>query len=279
MTTSDPSLLRLLVFASLFALFAILESLWPRRERTLQRSDRWLGNLGILAAGSILARAILPVAPIGAAMWAQQQGFGIFNAIDTPILVAGLLAFLLLDLLIYGQHRLFHAAPILWRLHRMHHTDMDLDVTSGLRFHPIEIILSLILKITAVCVLGAPPVAVLFFEVILNATSMFNHSNFALPHKLDSVLRLFLVTPDMHRVHHSIRPIETDRNFGFNIPWWDRLFGTYLAEPCDGHRSMTIGLPIFRDKRATNLVHLLIQPFAKNPSTNDKKGGEETPPP
>lgn len=279
MTTSDPSLLRLLVFATLFALFAILESLWPRRERTLQRSDRWLGNLGILAAGSMLARVILPVAPIGAAMWAQQQGFGIFNAIDMPILVAGLLAFLLLDLLIYGQHRLFHAVPILWRLHRMHHTDMDLDVTSGLRFHPIEIILSLIIKITAVCILGAPLVAVLFFEVILNATSMFNHSNFALPHKLESVLRLFLVTPDMHRVHHSIRPIETDRNFGFNIPWWDRLFGTYLAEPHDGHRSMTIGLPIFRDKRATNVVHLLIQPFAKDRNTNDKKGSEENPPP
>lgn len=279
MTTADPSLLRLLVFASLFVLVATLERLWPRREQTLQRADRWLGNLGVLATGSILARAILPVAPIGAAIWAQQQGFGVFNAINLPIIVASLLAFLLLDLLIYGQHRLFHALPVLWRLHRMHHTDMELDVTSGLRFHPIEIILSLILKIAAVCALGAPPVAVLFFEIVLNATSMFNHSNLALPLKLDSALRLFLVTPDMHRVHHSIRPIETDRNFGFNIPWWDRLFGTYLAEPSEGHRSMTIGLPIFRDKRATKIVHLLTQPFAEDPSTIFKEGGEETPPP
>jgi len=279
MTITDDPLLRPLIFGILLILFAVCERLLPRRALTHGRISRWSGNLGVLVIGSIVARAILPVAPIGVAIWAQRQDVGLFNVIDIPVLLAGILAFLMLDLWIYAQHRLFHWAPLLWRLHRMHHTDMDLDVTSGLRFHPLELLLSLILKIIAVCALGVPPVAVVVFEIVLNATSMFNHSNLALPLKLDAALRLIVVTPDMHRVHHSIRPRETNSNFGFNIPWWDRLFGTYVSEPVDSHTSMTIGLPIFRDHRATRLKQLLIQPFIEDREAANNKGGEETPPP
>ena len=279
MMITDAPLLRPLIFGFLLILFAVCENLLPRRTGVLERAGRWIGNLGILAIGSIIARAILPVAPVGVAVWAQSQDVGLFNIIDTPPFLAGVLAFLMLDLWIYGQHRLFHSVPLLWRLHRMHHTDMDLDVTSGLRFHPLELLLSLILKIVAVYALGAPPIAVIIFEIVLNATSMFNHSNLALPLKLDTALRLILVTPDMHRVHHSVRPLETDSNFGFNIPWWDRLFGTYIDEPIDGQTAMTIGLPLFRDERAVRLKYLLIQPFIQDRDATNKKGGEETPPP
>ena len=279
MIITDDPLLRPLVFGVLLILFAVCEGLLPRRARALERAGRWIGNLGLLAIGSIVARVILPIAPVGIAVWAQHQHIGLLNIINLPLPIAGILAFLLLDLLIYAQHRLFHGIPVLWRLHRMHHTDMDLDVTSGLRFHPLELILSLILKIVAVAALGAPPVAVVIFEIVLNATSMFNHSNLALPVKMDAALRLVVVTPDMHRVHHSIRPLETNSNFGFNIPWWDRLFGTYISAPVDGQAAMTIGRPIFRDDRAVRLKHLLIQPFIEDQDATNAKGGEETPPP
>lgn len=279
MIIADDPLLRPLIFGILLILFATCEKLVPRRTLTHGRLKRWFGNFGVLVTGSIVARAILPVAPIGVAIWAQQKGVGLFNIVDIPILLAGTLSVLLLDLWIYAQHRLFHGVPLLWRLHRMHHTDMDLDVTSGLRFHPLELILSLILKMLAVYALGAPPAAVLIFEIVLNATSMFNHSNLALPLKMDAALRLIVVTPDMHRVHHSILPQETNSNFGFNIPWWDRLFGTYISEPTDGHTAMKIGLPIFRDHRAIKLAHLLVQPFVEDQLATNNKGGEKAPPP
>jgi sterol desaturase/sphingolipid hydroxylase (fatty acid hydroxylase superfamily) len=278
MLSEDP-LLRPIAFGFLLILFAFCEAAYPRRDRTQLRLRRWIGNFGVLAAGSVLARILLTVAPFGAALWAQENSIGLFNTLSLPATAAVALTVLLLDFLIYGQHRLFHYVPVLWRLHRMHHTDMDLDVTSGLRFHPLEILLSLAVKIVAVVALGAPPLGVLIFEVLLNGTAMFNHSNLALPLKLDRLLRLLLVTPDMHRVHHSIRPHETDSNFGFNLPWWDHLFGTYLATPEDGHAAMTLGLPIFRDARSVGVINLLIQPFINDPDAQTKKGDEETPSP
>lgn len=278
MITETP-LLRTAVFFALLSLFAILEAIYPRRDRKYGRQGRWLANLGVLAISTILARVILPIAPVGAALWAQDQGIGLFNSNYLPLVAAGILTFVSLDLLIYYQHRLFHSVPVLWRLHRMHHTDMDLDVTSGLRFHPIEILLSLAIKIVAVCALGAPPVAVLIFELTLNGTSMFNHSNLALPSKLDRVLRFFIVTPDMHRVHHSARPEETNSNFGFNIPIWDHLFRTYRANSVDGQKGMTIGLTEFRDERAIKLNLLLLQPFMTDSESVDKKGDENSSPP
>jgi sterol desaturase/sphingolipid hydroxylase (fatty acid hydroxylase superfamily) len=269
---AEDTLLRPAVFCVLLVLFASLESLFPRKSRTQKRLRRWFGNLGVLVVGTALTRIILPLAPVAAAIWGQGLGIGILNSVNIPILISAALTFVLLDLLIYGQHRLFHSVPLLWRLHGMHHTDMDLDVTSGLRFHPLEILLSLAIKILAVCALGAPPVAVLIFEMVLNGTSMFNHSNLRIPIRLDAVLRLFVVTPDMHRVHHSIIHNETNSNFGFNIPIWDRIFRTYLSAPSKGHDGMTIGLPVFRDERSIKLTGLLVQPFVDSSSPESKKG-------
>ncbi|MEQ8733866.1 MAG: sterol desaturase family protein [Rhodospirillaceae bacterium] len=281
----DP-ILRPALFGVFLVLFIIWESLQPKRDRTFARLARWTGNLGLIVVGSVVVRLILPIAPVGAALWAHQNGVGVFNTVPMPVpmWVAGALSFLLLDLLIYGQHRLFHKVPLLWRLHRMHHTDIDLDVTSGLRFHPLEILLSLIIKVIAVVILGAPALAVLVFEIVLNATSMFNHANLALPQRLDSVLRRIVVTPDMHRVHHSIDSSETDSNFGFNLPWWDRLFGTYVEQPAAGHAAMTLGLPIFRDIKSVGLWNLLVQPFVEDSpelktGSDSKEGGNETSPP
>lgn len=271
---ADDPLLRPAIFGVLLVLFASLESLLPRKERTQKRFHRWFGNFGILIISTALARLVLPIAPVAVAIWAQGLSIGILNNLNISILVSGVLTFVLLDLLIYGQHRLFHSVPLLWRLHRMHHTDMDLDVTSGLRFHPLEILLSLTIKILAVCALGAPPVAVLVFEIVLNGTSMFNHSNLRIPRRLDAILRLFVVTPDMHRVHHSVIHDETNSNFGFNIPIWDRIFKTYLTAPRRGHDSMTVGLPVFRDERSIRLASLLVQPFVdgSSPDPESKKG-------
>lgn len=279
----DNTLVRPLLFISLLALFAVAETLFPRRQRTQSQARRWFSNLSLLVIGSIAARWLLPIVPVGAALWAMNQNTGLLNLIPMPLWLSGVLAFLALDLLIYAQHRLFHYVPVLWRLHRMHHTDLDLDVSSGIRFHPLEILLSLIIKIGVVVALGAPPIAVLIFEIVLNGTSMFNHANIALPRAVDRFLRLALVTPDMHRIHHSVRRDETDSNFGFNIPWWDRLFGTYKSEPRDGQIGLTLGLPIFRDDRAVQLLPLLAQPFVDDAESNDiapvEKGDEDASPP
>jgi sterol desaturase/sphingolipid hydroxylase (fatty acid hydroxylase superfamily) len=218
-------------------------------------------NLGILVADVLAVRLLLPTAAAGVALVAAERGFGLFHVIGLPFWLAAPIGFLALDLVIYGQHVMFHHVPWLWRLHRMHHADLDIDVTTGVRFHPVEILLSLVIKIATVALLGIPAAAVVCFEVVLNATSMFNHANASLPRWLDRVARLMLVTPDMHRVHHSILRQETDSNFGFNLPWWDRLFGTYRAEPRAGHDGMTIGLPVFRDPGELRLDRLLTQPF------------------
>jgi sterol desaturase/sphingolipid hydroxylase (fatty acid hydroxylase superfamily) len=244
-----------------FGLMALWEVLAPRRAATIGRARRWPSNIGIVVLDALLVRLLIPVAAVGMAVIAAQRGWGLLNITSWPSLLEGLLGFLALDLAIYAQHVAFHKVPVLWRLHRMHHADLDVDVTTGLRFHPIEILLSMLIKIVIVLLIGVPAAAVIAFEVVLNATSMFNHSNAAIPAWIDRVVRLLVVTPDMHRVHHSVLRRETDSNFGFNLPWWDRLFGTYRPAPEAGHDGMTIGLPIFRDPRELRLDRLLSQPF------------------
>lgn len=259
---SNEPAIRLGSFLSLFAIFAIAEALVPRRARTIARWYRWANNLFLVVLNTIVLRLLFPAAAVGLAVYVESQAWGVLPLLGLLPLVTILLSVLLLDLAIYGQHVAFHKVPILWRLHRMHHADLDFDVTTGLRFHPGEIILSMIIKFAAIAVLGAPPVAVLLFEIILASTAMFNHSNLRLGLGLDALLRLVVVTPDMHRVHHSIVREETDSNFGFNVPWWDRLFGTYRAQPAAGHEAMQIGLPTFRSESDLRIDRMLVQPFA-----------------
>src|SRR2546423_5464490 len=244
-----------------FLALALWEVLAPRRAMSIGRAGRWPSNLGILVLDALLVRLLIPVAAVGVAVIAAQRGWGLLNIKPWPAWLEALFGFLALDFAIYAQHVAFHKVPLLWRLHRMHHADLDIDVSTGLRFHPVEIILSVLIKIAVVLLVGVPAVAVIAFEVVLNATSMFNHSNAAMPGRLDRVMRLLVVTPDMHRVHHSVLRHETDSNFGFNLPWWDRLFGTYRPQPEAGHERMTIGLPIFRDPRELRLDRLITQPF------------------
>jgi sterol desaturase/sphingolipid hydroxylase (fatty acid hydroxylase superfamily) len=253
--------IRIACYAAAFAALGLWEMLAPRRPRSIERTRRWPGNLGILAIDALAVRVLVPTAAVGAAVLAAERGWGLFNLAGMPLPLAAILGFLILDLAIYVQHFVFHHVPVLWRLHRMHHADLDIDVTTGVRFHPIEILLSMAIKIVIVVVVGIPALAVLIFEVALNATSMFNHANVAMPSWLDRIVRLFVVTPDMHRVHHSISRAETNSNFGFNLPWWDRLFGTYRAAPQAGHSGMTIGLPVFRDPAELRIDRLLTQPF------------------
>jgi sterol desaturase/sphingolipid hydroxylase (fatty acid hydroxylase superfamily) len=253
--------IRLGAFAAIFVAMALWELLAPRRPQAIGRLRRWPGNLGIVVLNTLLVRLAFPTAAVGVALLAESRGWGLFPALTAPPWLAVVAAVILLDLAIYLQHVLFHAVPALWRLHRMHHADLEFDVTTGARFHPIEILLSMAIKLGVVAALGAPAAAVLIFEVLLNATSMFNHGNVRLPQRFDRVLRWLVVTPDMHRVHHSVVPRETNSNFGFNLPWWDRLFGTYRAQPAAGHEAMTIGIEQFRDPRELRLDRMLLQPF------------------
>jgi sterol desaturase/sphingolipid hydroxylase (fatty acid hydroxylase superfamily) len=234
----------------------------PRRVRAFDRGVRWPANLGIAAVNTVLERVVLPAGMVGFAIEARKHGWGLLNNFPVSYVAAILVTFVIFDLAIYLQHVMFHAVPALWRVHRMHHADLDFDVTTGSRFHPVEILLSLGFKLVMVGVLGPPAIAVLIFEIVLNATSMFNHSNFRIPENIDAWLRLPVVTPDMHRVHHSIAINETNSNFGFNLPWWDRLLGTYLAQPEAGHDEMTIGTDLFRDSKQLRLGWMLLQPFS-----------------
>ncbi|MFO1351209.1 MAG: sterol desaturase family protein [Gammaproteobacteria bacterium] len=253
--------LRLGFFIAVLAGMAWWETLRPRRERSLSRSLRWPGNLGVAASAALLQRVTLPATLVGVAVIGESRGWGLLALLDLPYGLALTLAVLALDLTIYLQHVMFHAVPLLWRLHRMHHADLDFDVTTGVRFHPVEILLSAIIKLVVIASLGAPPLAVLVFELMLNATALFNHSNVAIPQAIDRWLRWFVVTPDMHRVHHSIIPHETNSNFGFNLSWWDRLCGTYRAQPEAGHDDMTIGIRQFRDPAELRFDRMLLQPF------------------
>jgi sterol desaturase/sphingolipid hydroxylase (fatty acid hydroxylase superfamily) len=253
--------IRLAAFGGVFAVIALWEIVGPRRKEVIGRRTRWPSNLGVVVVDTLLVRLVFPTTAVGLAVLAAARGLGLFNVIALPAWIGVVASVILLDLAIYLQHVLFHAVPALWRLHRMHHADLEFDVTTGLRFHPIEILLSMLIKFTVVVALGAPAVAVLIFEVALNATSMFNHGNIRIQHGLDRILRWVVVTPDMHRVHHSILSRETNSNFGFNLPWWDRLFGTYRAQPTAGHTAMTIGIEQFRNSRELRLDRMLLQPF------------------
>jgi sterol desaturase/sphingolipid hydroxylase (fatty acid hydroxylase superfamily) len=249
-------------FIGVFALMALWELVAARRELRAAKGLRWFTNLGITVLNTVVARLVFPAAAVGLAAIAADRGWGVLNNLQTPPAVAIIGSVLVLDLTIYLQHVMFHAVPALWRLHMVHHADLDFDVTTGLRFHPLEIVLSMVIKFAAVMLLGPPAVAVLIFEVMLNATAMFNHGNVSMPLALDRIVRWFVVTPDMHRVHHSIEPAETNSNFGFNLPWWDRLLGTYTAQPAAGHEAMTMGLEQFQEQRRQTLPWLVALPFA-----------------
>ena len=258
---ANEPLIRMTIFLGILVAMAIWEVAAPRRRREIPRLIRWSNNLGIVVIDTLLVRLTFPIVAVGLAVMAEAQGWGLFNIFDIPFWLAFMLSVLALDLAIYLQHVMFHAVPALWRLHRMHHADLEFDVSTGLRFHPVEILLSMGIKLAVVVALGPPAIAVLVFEVLLNATAMFNHSNIRIPAAIDRVLRLIVVTPDMHRIHHSIHPSETNSNFGFNLPWWDRLLGTYRAQPKEGHEGMTIGIEQFRDRRDLWLDRMLIQPL------------------
>lgn len=253
--------IRLAFFFGVLAVVAVCELIAPRRALTGSKRQRWIANLSLVGINTAVVRFFQPLLPVGMALMAQKYGWGILNIIILSSWIKIVLAVVALDFFIYLQHVLFHFLPTLWRLHRMHHTDLDIDVTTGNRFHPIEILISMAIKLAAVALLGAPVTAVIVFEVTLNATSMFNHGNIRIPLALDRWLRLIVVTPDMHRVHHSVITRETNSNFGFNLPWWDRLGGTYRPQPEQGHEGMIIGVKEFRDPATLTLPRLLIQPF------------------
>jgi sterol desaturase/sphingolipid hydroxylase (fatty acid hydroxylase superfamily) len=253
--------IRLAAFAGVLAAMAAWELWAPRRRQVAERPLRWSSNLGIVVLDTVLVRILVPTTAVGIALVAEERGWGLFHAFAVPTWIAVVLAIVILDLAIYLQHVLFHAVPVLWRLHRMHHADLAFDVTTGVRFHPVEILLSMLIKLAVVAALGAPALAVLLFEVLLNATSMFSHGNVRVPERFERVLRFIVVTPDMHRVHHSIETPETNSNFGFNLPWWDRMFGTYRPEPLAGHEAMTIGIQQFRTRSDLRLDRMLLQPF------------------
>ena len=233
----------------------------PKRKLTVSRTGRWLNNTGIIFLDSLLVKLLFPVTAIGVAAAAHENGWGLLQYLQLPGWLSLVMSILFLDLIIYLQHLMFHAVPLLWRLHMIHHADLDIDVTTGLRFHPIEILLSMLIKMTVISALGPPVIAVLIFEISLNGTAMFNHGNIRLPETIDRFLRLLLVTPDMHRVHHSVIIRETNSNFGFNFPWWDRMFGTYRAQPVAGHIGMTIGLSQYRNPVQVTFLRLLALPF------------------
>jgi len=259
---NEDLIIRISAFGGILAVMAVWEMLAPRRQWTTAKAKRWIINLAMVGFNTLFIRAILASGAIGAAVLAGQEEVGIFHQVDWPWWVEVIIAVVLLDLVVYVQHVLMHAIPILWRLHMVHHSDVDIDVTTGVRFHPLEIALSMFIKIGAVILLGAAPIAVLMFEVLLNATSMFNHSNVHIPVHVDRILRWIVVTPDMHRIHHSVIPRETNRNFGFNLPWWDRILGTYLSDPDKGHEHMTIGLEHYRDPTRLTWLKLVALPFA-----------------
>jgi sterol desaturase/sphingolipid hydroxylase (fatty acid hydroxylase superfamily) len=258
---ANEPMLRLAVFLGVLVAMAGWELAAPRRRQDIPRVIRWTNNLALVVVDTVILRLTVPILAVGLALMAEERGWGLFNALNVPLWLAVLLAILLLDLAIYLQHVLFHAVPGLWRLHRMHHADLEFDVTTGLRFHPVEIVLSMVIKLAVVAALGAPAVAVLLFEVLLNATALFNHANIRLPAGVDRGLLWVMVTPYMHRVHHSVIPAETNSNFGFNLPWWDRLLGTYRAQPKAGHEDMTIGIEQFRTTRDLWLDGMLVQPL------------------
>jgi len=258
---SNEPTIRMTFFVGIFVVVALVELAVPRRRLITSKTGRWFANIGIVVINTVVLRLLVPAGAVGISVWVERQGWGVFNYVDWAFWVKVILSVILLDFVIYLQHLMFHAVPVLWRLHMMHHADLDYDLTTGTRFHPIEIIISMGIKAAAISVLGAPPMGVIIFEILLNGTAMFNHGNFYIPLGVDRILRLMVVTPDMHRVHHSVLPSETNSNFGFNLPWWDRLMGTYRAQPTKGHDGMTIGLNQFRDPALLTLPKIIALPF------------------
>jgi len=259
---TNEKAIRMGAFFGILGVMAVWEILAPRRALTISKAVRWVNNLGIVFFNSFLVWLIFPVLAVGMASFASSQGWGIFNYVELPFWFVVIASVVIMDFVIYLQHVMVHAVPALWRLHRVHHADLDFDVTTGARFHPLEIILSMLIKFATIAVLGPPVLAVVIFEVVLNGTAMFNHSNVRLPLGIDRVLRWFVVTPDMHRVHHSVEDDEANSNFGFNLPWWDRLFGTYRDQPRAGHQGMTIGIHKYREpKQVAWLPGMLLLPF------------------
>ena len=263
--TEFEGAIRFAMFLAVFGAVALWEALAPRRKRSFGRLARWPHNLGLLLVDAALVRVLAPGAAIAVAMTAAGSGWGLLNALGLPGWATIAAGIALLDLAIYFQHVMFHAVPTLWRVHRVHHADLDFDVTTGARFHPIEMLISTAVKCAAIAALGAPVISVFVFEILLNATAMFNHANASLSQRLERWLRWLVVTPDMHRVHHSVRYEESSSNFGFNLPWWDHLFGTYRAQPRLGHAAMTIGVDAFRSSQELRLDRLLVQPLRDTP--------------
>jgi sterol desaturase/sphingolipid hydroxylase (fatty acid hydroxylase superfamily) len=257
---NEPAI-RLGIFASAFVFIALLEGAWPRRALDAPRTVRWTSNVGLAAVNIFFMRVLFPSAAVGVAILADERGVGLLNAFPLAYPLAMILSLLALDLMMYLMHLMFHAVPALWRVHRVHHADLDFDLTTGLRFHPIQAVLSVPVKFAVIFVLGPPVLAVLLFEAAFNAILLFSHANLRIPTGVDRVLRWFIVTPDVHRLHHSVDATETNSNFGFALTWWDRLFGTYRAEPAAGHDRMTIGVDQFRTRRDSWLDRLLLQPF------------------
>ncbi len=257
----NEAVIRLSCFIGIFAAMAAWEVMAPRRPLTTSKARRWAANLSVTVLNTLVGRLLVATSAVAVAAAAVDRGWGLLPLLGWPVVWTGLLAVILFDLILYLQHLLFHAVPVLWRVHMMHHADLDVDVTTGARFHPVEILLSIGIKLAAVALLGAPPGAVLIFEVLLNGTSMFNHSNVRMPGRLDRALRWLVVTPDMHRIHHSVIREETNSNFGFNLPWWDRLLGTYRPNPAKGQLAMTLGLDQFRDPTQLTLLRILLLPF------------------
>lgn len=255
------SYIRLISFFGLFALLTLWEISSPKRELLQLRQFRWFSNIGLIVISSVLIRFIVPTAAVGVAFHVEENNLGFLNYYELPFVIHFLLAFILMDLSIYFQHVMFHSLPLFWRFHRVHHSDLDCDVTTGLRFHPFEMLISIIFKFLIILSIGAPVITVVIFEIILNAASMFTHSNIKVPHTIERMFRWFFVTPDMHRIHHSIHENETNSNFGFFISWWDRLFDTYISQPQDGHEKMELGLSFFREPKWQNLRWLIYLPF------------------
>jgi sterol desaturase/sphingolipid hydroxylase (fatty acid hydroxylase superfamily) len=253
--------IRMSAFLGVLALMALWEIGAPRRGLSTPRAPRWFANITVVVLDSVIVRLLFAAGAIGMAMLAAERNWGILNQLAWPIWLKILLALIMLDFVLYLQHVMFHAIPLFWRFHMMHHADLDCDVTTGVRFHPVEVVFSMVIKLGTVAVLGASPVAVLVFEMVLNATSMFNHSNIWMPSAVDRALRWMIVTPDMHRIHHSVLPQETNSNFGFNLPWWDRLLGTYHEDPLRSHTIMSLGLEQYRDPRGLTLRRILALPF------------------
>ena len=254
--------IRMGFFFGVLLIMALWEITAPRRKLTVSKTLRWTNNLGLVFFNNYIIRFLFPAAAIGVAISAKEQGYGLFNVYDVSPMLAIVASVVIMDFVIYLQHVMVHAIPALWRLHRVHHADPDYDVTTGARFHPLEIILSMLIKFAAILLLGPPVVAVILFEIILNVTAMFNHGNVGLPPAFDRVLRWVLVTPDMHRVHHSVEDDEANSNFGFSLPWWDRLFGTYRDQPRGGHEAMTIGIHKYHDAKDVSwITGILTLPF------------------